>query len=66
MGGFWLCMAHCDSCAWLQCTLVLPHPQNWRERRLNLQGASGNRVQLYLQPGKPDTQVGWARAAVPV
>ena len=35
----------------------LCRPQSWRERRLNLQGAAGNRVQLYLQPGKPETQV---------
>lgn len=31
-------------------------PQGWRERYLSLLGASGCSVQLYLQPGTPDTQ----------
>lgn len=35
-----------------------PRPQTWRERRLNVQGAGGVTARVYLQPGKPETQVG--------
>lgn len=34
-----------------------PWPQSWRERRLNVQGAGGVTARVYLQPGKPETQV---------
>ncbi|PSC71464.1 NAD-dependent aldehyde dehydrogenase [Micractinium conductrix] len=37
-------------------TVLDVFPQGWRERWLNLLGATGLQVQLYLQPGKPDSQ----------
>jgi acyl-CoA reductase-like NAD-dependent aldehyde dehydrogenase len=37
-------------------TVVDVFPTNWRERRLNVQGAGGVTARLYLQAGKPETQ----------
>lgn len=37
-------------------TVLDVFPQGWREARLSLLGAAGATVQLYLQPGKPETQ----------
>ena len=53
------CRTACPAFTRLYCTtpcLFCPHKQGWRERWLNLLGATGLQVQLYLQPGKPDSQ----------
>ncbi len=60
---------HAQAGSWPACATSLPHPslsplQNWRERKLNVQGLGGATARVYLEPGKPETQVGLVKCYI--